>query len=147
MGRLSISVLKEGTSVPSFYKYYTMRIYEILREAAQTIAYHITTETNAKSILRTGLEPRNDSHHNFYDDGPRIYLIVDPKDIRTVAKWLNAKLEDERCIPEEDCTLTLLKIDVTGLKLIPNLGTHYTLDKIEPNRITDLGWRELSRYY
>ena len=127
-----------------------MKIKEILREQdspAITTAYHITTETNAKSILRKGLEPRNDSHHNFYDDGPRIYLIVDTKDISTVAKWLNAKLDDEGCLDGEDCNLTLLKINVSGLKLIPSLGTHYTLDKIEPNRITDLGWRELSRYY
>jgi hypothetical protein len=148
MGRLSISVLNEGTSVPSFYKYYTMKINELLGQTSTpSVAYHVTTETNAKSILRTGLEPRNDAHHNFYDDGPRIYLIVDTKDISTVAGWLSARLENENCLHEEDCSLTLLKIDVTGLELIPSLGTTYTTKPISPDRITDLGWRGLGRYY
>ena len=125
-----------------------MKIYELLRESfEQTIAYHVTTEANAKQILRTGLEPRNDAHHNFYDDGPRIYLILNTKDIATVAGWINARLEDDGCLDGEECNLTLLQLDVTGLSLVPSLGTHYTTEKITPNRIIDLGWRGLSRYY
>ena len=121
-----------------------MRISEILLESEQPdVAYHITTESNASEIMKHGLDPRNDSSHEFYGDERRVYLITNTNNINEVRGWIEATLEDEG---NTDEPLTILKVDVTGLPLKYGNGFYYSTDNIPPNRITDLGWRELQRY-
>jgi hypothetical protein len=120
-----------------------MRINEILLESTHlSVAYHITTEENAVEILKYGLEPRNDRNVDFYDNS-RAYLITDTKDITEVRGWIESNLDDEGLYDEQ---LTLLQIDVTGLPLQYGNGFYYTTKTISPDRIKDLGWKELQKY-
>jgi len=122
-----------------------MRYKEFVYEDASDIktAYHITTESNADKITKIGLEPRNDKQHNFYNNEGRIYLLVDTNDIGQVRQWMGAKLDNDGIF---DDPLTLLKINVEGVPLKYENGWHFATKNISPDRITDLGWRELDRY-
>lgn len=125
-----------------------MRISEILFESTDqpTVAYHITSEQNAKDILKYGLDPNDSYSDDWNARGEKVvYLITDTQDIGEVAMWMDSKFR-QIAGRGPDIPITLLKIDISGIPLKIKNGWYATTETISPNRITDLGWRELDRY-
>ena len=100
-------------------------------------AYHITSTENAEEILYDGLDPHDGKAFMVVDEGDKTKL---QRELSTVGGWMYAKTEGS------DDPLTLLQIDVTGIPLTYEHGWYFSTAKISPDRITDLGVRELARY-
>jgi len=100
-------------------------------------AYHITTTENAEEILYAGLDPRDGKAFMVVDEGDRVKL---QRELSVVGGWMYAKTEGS------DDPLTLLKIDVTGIPLTYDQGWYFSTTNIPPDRIQDLGAKELARY-
>lgn len=100
-------------------------------------AYHITSTENAEEILYGGLDPRDGKAFMVVDEGDRAKLL---RELSTVGGWMYAKSEGS------DDPLTLLQIDVTGIPLTYEHGWYFSTTNIPPNRIKDLGEKELARY-
>ena len=100
-------------------------------------AYHITTTENAEEILYDGLDPRDGKAFMVVDEGDDAKL---QRELSVVGGWMYAKTEGS------DDPLTLLQIDVAGIPLTYEHGWYFSTTKISPDRITDLGERELARY-
>lgn len=121
-----------------------MKINEVAGDRAPpTTAYHITSESNAEDIMAVGLLPRNDAQLDWYTEGSRAYLVTNTKDMGEVAHWLYAKMEANGNYDEP---LVLLKIDTTGLPLKYESGFWYSVQRIPPDRITNLGEAGLAQY-
>lgn len=100
-------------------------------------AYHITTTENAEEILYDGLDPRDGKAFMVVDEGDDAKL---QRELSVVGGWMYAKTEGS------DDPLTLLQIDVAGIPLTYEHGWYFSTTKISPDRITDLGVKELARY-
>lgn len=100
-------------------------------------AYHITTTKNAEEIMYDGLDPRDGKAFMVVDEGDDAKL---QRELRVVGGWMYAKTEGS------DDPLTLLQIDVAGIPLTYEHGWYFSTTKISPDRITDLGVKELARY-
>jgi GNAT superfamily N-acetyltransferase/pyrimidine deaminase RibD-like protein len=100
-------------------------------------AYHITTTENAEEILYAGLDPYDGKAFMVVDEGDKVKL---QRELSTVGNWMYAKTEGS------DDPLTLLQIDVSGIPLTYEHGWYFSTTKISPDRITDLGVKELARY-
>jgi GNAT superfamily N-acetyltransferase/pyrimidine deaminase RibD-like protein len=100
-------------------------------------AYHITSTENAEEILYSGLDPYDGKAFMVVDEGDKTKL---QRELSMVGGWMYAKTEGS------DDPLTLLKIDVTGIPLTYDQGWYFSTTKIPPDRIQDLGAKELARY-
>ena len=100
-------------------------------------AYHITSTENAEEILYDGLDPRDGKAFMVVDEGDAAKL---QRELSVVGGWMYAKSEGS------DDPLTLLQIDVAGIPLTYEHGWYFSTTKISPDRITDLGVKELARY-
>jgi len=100
-------------------------------------AYHITSTENAEEILYGGLYPYDGKAFMVVDEGDKTKL---QQELSMVGGWMYAKTEGS------DDPLTLLKIDVTGIPLTYDQGWYFSTTKIPPDRIQDLGAKELARY-
>lgn len=117
-----------------------MRITELTSHSDHqfTTAYHITTVENAEEILYGGLDPRDGKAFLVVDEGDPAKL---KKELGQVAGWMYAKTE------HTDDPLTLLQVNIEGLPLSRDHGWYFSTVSIPPNRIKDLGERELAKYY
>ena len=100
-------------------------------------AYHITSTENAEEILYGGLDPYDGKAFMVVDQGDKTKL---QRELSMVGGWMYAKTEGS------DDPLTLLKIDVTGIPLTYDQGWYFSTTNIPPDRIQDLGVKELARY-
>jgi len=100
-------------------------------------AYHITSTENAEEILYAGLDPYDGKAFMVVNEGDKVKL---QRELSTVGNWMYAKTEGS------DDPLTLLQIDVSGIPLTYEHGWYFSTTKISPDRITDLGVKELARY-
>jgi hypothetical protein len=98
--------------------------------------YHVTPTRNLKSIMKTGLVPNiGDRSNKITGERTGIYLFPTVEAAEdAVMNWLGDEFD-------EDESLTMLKVNVTGLENSISKGADYELianTTIEPNRIHKL---------
>ena len=99
------------------------------------MAYHATPKKNASNILSNGLmlsRPRSAAYPN-----KRVYLFPSIEAANAAYdNWLGDRFSGE------DDMLSLLSVDIAGLKIEKDRDEYYTTESISPDRIklVDADW-------
>ena len=111
-----------------------MRIRELL-ESKQKLAYHATPKKNAGNILSNGLTPSRPRSAAYPNKRVYHFPSIEAADA-AYNNWLGDRFSGE------DDMLSLLSVDIAGLKIENDQDEYYTTESILPDRIklVDADW-------
>jgi hypothetical protein len=113
-----------------------LKLFEEFNEK-RIIGYHVTNQSNLKSILKKGIEPRVPEDFGENGDVKGVYLFKTGNDTNTaLGNWFGERIEEWEEENDKEYKECILVVDLTGLDLYDSVEFEWTcLEHISPERI------------